>query len=74
MQIDVATSVARKASSRGRTSGMRIWDLRLDSCRWPVGPASEPAVFFCGEPTIGGCSWCSEHRPLAFIRRSPQAR
>jgi hypothetical protein len=74
MQIDVGTSVARKASSRGRASRPRIWDLGFNSCRWPVGSTSEPAVFFCGEPAVGGCSWCAEHRQLAFVRNGARAR
>lgn len=67
MQIDIVKPGPRKASSRAR-SQLRIWDLGFDSCRWPVGPATEPAVFFCGQPTANGCSWCSEHRRLAFTR------
>jgi hypothetical protein len=49
-------------------SGVRLWDLRRTSCRWPLGGAWEHAEFFCGEPIVSGCSWCKEHRLRAYSR------
>ena len=50
------------------SSGVRLWDLRMTSCRWPLGGTWAPAEFFCGEPAIAGCSWCKEHRQRAYAR------
>src|SRR3954462_6225573 len=47
---------------------VRLPDLKFSSCRWPLGGTFEKAKFFCGEPTIGGCSWCEEHRKRVYAR------
>lgn len=52
----------------GNENGVRLWDLRLSSCRWPLGSAWEHAEFFCGEAAVPGCSWCKDHRKRAFAR------
>ncbi len=36
------------------TKHVRLWDLRTNSCRWPLGEPSEQAEFLCGEPAIPG--------------------
>jgi hypothetical protein len=46
----------------------RLWELNAGQCRWPLGKAFEPAMFFCGEPVKRGCSWCAEHHAKAFTR------
>ena len=48
--------------------GVQLWDLRMASCRWPLGGTWEPVEFFCGAPAVPGCSWCAEHRQRAFAR------
>ena len=48
--------------------GVRLWDLRHRSCRWPLGTTWQHAEFFCGEPSVPGCSWCKEHQKRAFAR------
>ena len=54
--------------------GVRLWDLRSNSCHWPLGALSEPAEFFCGAPTTTACSYCQEHRARAFVRPYAAAR
>ena len=56
------------------TQGVRLWDLRPTSCRWPLGRPWDHAEFFCGEPTIPGCSWCKEHRKRALVPTWKRAR
>ena len=51
-----------------RVKGVRLWELRTTSCRWPLGERWDHVEFFCGEPIIRGCSWCKEHRARAFVR------
>ncbi len=40
----------------------RLWDLRINRCRWPMGGTWEQAEFFCGEASIPGGPYCQEHR------------
>jgi len=58
------------------TGQVRLLDLSHDSCRWPATMQSGRVEFFCGEPVVPGCSWCREHRALAFIpiRRAIKTR
>ncbi len=52
------------------TKQVRLWDLRTNSCRWPLGGMWEHAEFFCGEPSVPGGSWCKEHRKQVFYTRA----
>ena len=54
--------------------GVRLFDLTLRSCRWPLGGAWEHTEFFCGEPTVPGCSWCKEHKKRALVPAWKRAR
>ncbi len=47
-------------------SGLRLFDLRANTCRWPLGGTWEPAEFFCGERTLTGCPYCKGHQQRAF--------
>jgi hypothetical protein len=58
-----------------KAKGVRLRNLRKTSCRWPLGGMWEHVEFFCGEPALPGCSWCTEHRKRAFSRSaSPLSR
>ena len=50
------------------TKQVRLCDLRMNSCRWPLGGIWEHVEFYCGEPSTPGCSWCKEHRKRVFAR------
>jgi hypothetical protein len=54
--------------AKGAPRGVWLSDLRSTSCRWPLGGPWDHVEFFCGEPTLPGCSWCKEHRERAFAR------
>jgi hypothetical protein len=51
-------------------TGIRLFDLRASSCRWPLGDTWDQTEYFCGEPAVPGCSWCPAHRKRAFSRPS----
>jgi hypothetical protein len=51
-----------------QVEGVRLDDLRLTSCRFPLGGPFDRVEFFCGKPAKAGCSWCSEHRKRVFSR------
>jgi hypothetical protein len=50
--------------------GIRLFDLRVSSCRWPLGDRGDQTEYFCGKPAVPGCSWCPAHRKQAFSRSS----
>ena len=41
--------------------GLTILELGPHSCRWPLGKPNEPATHFCGDETVEGYSYCTEH-------------
>jgi hypothetical protein len=51
-------------------NGIRLFELRVSSCRWPLGDTWDQTEYFCGEPAVRGCSWCPAHRKRAFSRPS----
>jgi len=57
-----------------KSDGVRLDELRLTSCRFPLGGPWDRVEFFCGEPTRAGCSWCPEHRKRVFSRFVPQPK
>jgi hypothetical protein len=50
------------------TKQVRLCDLRMNSCRWPLGGGWEHVEFYCAEPTTPADSWCAEHRKRVFAR------
>ena len=58
----------------GAKQGIRLWDLRSTTCRWPLGGPWEHVEFFCGEPTFPSCSYCREHRKRAVVQATGSSR
>jgi hypothetical protein len=52
--------------------GVRLDELRVTSCRFPLGGPFDRVELFCGKPTVAGCSWCSKHRKRVFSRSTLQ--
>jgi hypothetical protein len=50
------------------SQGVRLWDLKANSCRWALGGPWDRVEVFCGEPTAVGCPWCAEHRERVYDR------
>lgn len=43
-----------------------LTDLKPRMCRWPCGDPREEGFGFCGEQTISGIPYCSDHAKLAY--------
>jgi hypothetical protein len=56
------------------TKGVRLKDLKQNSCRYAYGGPWDRAVFFCGAPTAAGCSWCKEHRKRVYAKLVVQSK
>ena len=41
-------------------------DLKLNSCRWPIGDPKDADFHFCGKDTVTGKPYCSEHCKIAY--------
>lgn len=53
-----------------------LFDLRSDSCRWPIGDPGKPGFFFCGAIALDGQPYCPAHCARAFdgLKRPSQWR
>lgn len=43
-----------------------LMDLKLNSCRWPIGDPKDEDFHFCGAGTVTGKPYCSEHCKIAY--------
>ncbi len=58
--------------------GLRLVDLDVNDCRWPVS-GDGAATLFCGHPSTGDSSYCAHHRfrslgPAGIAQRLAKSR
>lgn len=46
--------------------GVKLVDLKPDSCRWPLGDPKDPNFCFCGKEVVPGKVYCEEHCAVAY--------
>lgn len=51
-------------------AGLALFDLRADSCRWPIGDPRSASFRFCGCEKQEGSSYCAGHHQLAHRPRA----
>ena len=50
-----------------KTHGMMTWlDLKMNSCRWPIGEVKDENFHFCGKECQTGKPYCPEHCKIAY--------
>lgn len=59
----VKKTVKKKAQKQENVS---LMDLKLNSCRWPIGDPKDADFHFCGKDTVTGKPYCSEHCKIAY--------
>ncbi|MGN1063294.1 MAG: GcrA family cell cycle regulator, partial [Alphaproteobacteria bacterium] len=59
----VAKSVKPQKKQIGKVT---LLDLKLTSCRWPMGDPEEADFHFCGKNTVTGKPYCAEHCKIAY--------
>ena len=43
-----------------------IMELKLNTCRWPIGDPTDEDFHFCGKNTVMGKPYCTEHCAMAY--------
>lgn len=56
----------QKAKHNNNKGYMTLLDLKLNSCRWPIGEPKDADFHFCGKDTVTGKPYCSEHCKVAY--------
>ncbi len=49
-----------------KQENVSLMDLKLNSCRWPIGDPKDADFHFCGKDTVTGKPYCSEHCKIAY--------
>lgn len=49
-----------------RMEWVRLVDLKINSCRWPIGEPDHPDFHFCGKEVKTGKPYCTEHCKKAY--------
>ena len=44
-----------------------LMDLRLTTCRWPIGDPKSEDFCFCGKQTVTGKPYCAQHCQEAYV-------
>ena len=58
--------VQKKIVHSQKKSKIGILDLKLNTCRWPIGDPTDPDFHFCGENTVIGKPYCAKHCEQAY--------
>lgn len=76
LELDARPSPIKKAATPtpksqktklGDNKGyMTLLDLKLNSCRWPIGEPKDADFHFCGKDTVTGKPYCAEHCKIAY--------
>ena len=61
----------RKASPK-KTGVIRLIDLKINTCRWPIGDPKDEDFHFCGEQTVTGKPYCLAHCQEAYLNMVPE--
>ena len=56
-----------------KTEHIGIMDLKLNTCRWPIGDPMDEDFHFCGKNTAMGKPYCDEHCKMAYAGSSKEA-
>ncbi|MBO7483816.1 MAG: global cell cycle regulator GcrA-like protein [Alphaproteobacteria bacterium] len=51
---------------------VRLIDLKINTCRWPIGDPTDEDFHFCGEQTVTGKPYCLAHCQEAYLNMAPE--
>ncbi len=52
---------------------IRLIDLKINTCRWPIGDPKDEDFHFCGEQTVTGKPYCLAHCQEAYANMAQEA-
>lgn len=61
------SGVKSQSKTKVKNDKVTLMDLKLTSCRWPIGDPKDADFHFCGKPAQTGKPYCPEHCKLAYI-------
>lgn len=64
--------VLKKKAPPKKVGIVRLIDLKINTCRWPIGDPKDEDFHFCGEPTVTGKPYCLVHCQEAYLNMAPE--
>ncbi|MDR1694206.1 MAG: GcrA family cell cycle regulator [Lactobacillaceae bacterium] len=49
---------------------IRLTDLDMHTCRWPIGDPKDEKFHFCGKKVRIGHTYCDEHSEIAYVKQT----
>ncbi|MBQ3695800.1 MAG: global cell cycle regulator GcrA-like protein [Alphaproteobacteria bacterium] len=68
--IKKATVVKKVKVVAKKPERIGIMELKLNTCRWPIGDPTDEDFHFCGKNTVMGKPYCAEHCAMAYAGTS----
>ena len=69
----IKTEVKQKKKAPPKKVGIvRLMDLKINTCRWPIGDPKDEDFHFCGEQTVTGKPYCLTHCQEAYLNMAPE--
>lgn len=69
--IKVETKPVKKVAPK-KVGMVRLIDLKINTCRWPIGDPKDEDFHFCGEQTVTGKPYCLAHCQEAYLNMAPE--
>jgi len=66
-EVKVPSPVKKAVAKQPKKKIVKIEDLSMNSCRWPIGDPKEEGFHFCGKETYNGKPYCLEHCATAYV-------
>ena len=70
--IKKTTVVKKTKTPAHKPERIGIMELKLNTCRWPIGDPTEEDFHFCGKNTVIGKPYCEEHCAMAYAGSSKE--
>lgn len=61
-----SSTTKRTVKKELKPKNITLMDLKLNSCRWPIGDPNDEDFHFCGADTVTGKPYCAEHCKIAY--------
>lgn len=65
-KIPSSSVVSKKLQQVKGKKFVTLMDLKINSCRWPIGDPKDEDFHFCGADVVTGKPYCSEHCKIAY--------
>ena len=64
--------IVKKKAPPKKVGIVRLMDLKINTCRWPIGDPKDEDFHFCGEQTVTGKPYCLQHCQEAYLNMAPE--